>query len=484
MTGPFVAMIWHLLTPSASPPGAAGTLLQVRAGCYGGLVAVDRRDVGHVPLGPVAVSPGFHLVEIGCRGAPRAVRLVYVAPGATETVTFPAAVVPRPAVPPEPPSPAPRGRTDEPAFALVGQAALAAETTRPPTPDRLAVEQVWFGRYGPPGEAAWWVASRLDARHPVDGTGGTSARERWAVRSLEGATGRSGGWRGRAGRRVRVMAWRTPGHLDGAGVEVRRGPFAADAAAGLDDAGALVARLGVSAGGHDAPSAGPVLDVVGEAGRRRRAASVVATGPRWSGWTLDGAATAAEAGAEGGRLRLTVEGALGTVAAAGQWRRRPGAARTSTLPPLAALSEASDGPGGELRLDARAHRLRLAIIGVSGGFGGGASATSTAKFGSLVAGASVDGLWGAGPLPDRRRLLAVGRIGRVEGWHLGLGVGPELVRWPDGVGSAGLALSTTVAAPIGGTAWLSLRISHGAADRRGSDGPPTATGGVLALELR
>ncbi|MCB9522272.1 MAG: hypothetical protein H6702_02700 [Myxococcales bacterium] len=62
---------------SAPAPGR----LVVRSPHFGALVLVDRAPVGRVPLAPLPLSVGFHLVEATAPGRPRWGRLVFVVPG-------------------------------------------------------------------------------------------------------------------------------------------------------------------------------------------------------------------------------------------------------------------------------------------------------------------------------------------------------------------------------------------------------------------
>lgn len=76
----------------AAPPPEG--VLAVTGLDYGAEVVVDRRPVGHIPLDPVAVAAGLHLIEVLRDGRPVWSRVVFVPPGGVVQVTV--ALPPRP----------------------------------------------------------------------------------------------------------------------------------------------------------------------------------------------------------------------------------------------------------------------------------------------------------------------------------------------------------------------------------------------------
>lgn len=61
-------------------------VLHVRSPHYGAMVLVDRRPVGRVPLEPLELAAGLHLVEVRAHSRTQWQRLVFVAPGSVALV--------------------------------------------------------------------------------------------------------------------------------------------------------------------------------------------------------------------------------------------------------------------------------------------------------------------------------------------------------------------------------------------------------------
>lgn len=181
----------------AGPVAAADGRLVVRAPQYGLTVAVDRQPVGRTPLAPIAVAPGFHLVEVLRGGRAIWARLVFVTGGAALVldVTLPAAVAPpAAATPPTGPSP--------PRIDLVADVALIA--ARLGGEDDLDLRQDWrlegARLVGPDVDGAVRIAAWTD----VDGEDAAlaSTHRPGTEMAVEEA------WLGYGGRRARVEAGR------------------------------------------------------------------------------------------------------------------------------------------------------------------------------------------------------------------------------------------------------------------------------------
>jgi hypothetical protein len=492
---PLALPLW-LAVAAAGPSFAAGGpvpethgRIEVQASCYGGLVAVDRQDRGHVPTGPMAVLPGFHVVELTCPGAKRTLRLVYVSLG--ETLVLEAQVSPGEAErgPGGRVDRAPKAATvddDAPVLHLAGRADLAAVVDGDAGLDRLAVSQFWRARYGPRGENAYSVAGQVDARHPVDGAARRRETGSARVAALEVASPRSGGLRGRLGRRVLHMPYRDPARLDGGGVDLERGPLRLEVAAGFDADSEPRGRLGTAM-----TSAGAMVSLTGEKSRQSGAAALVAESPRLGGWGLDGRATASETGADGGMLRLAFDGASFDASVSAAWRQRDAVVGPRLLAVNRALVETSAGGVGEVALLWRSGAVRSHLAASVGDLGACGEIAWLAHAGPVRAGVAADALSGAQALPDRRRLVAT--IERGEQIADGLGVmlrlGREHVVYPEGARRSGLSARADVRVPIGRDVTVTLGLEHGATDvRRPADARPAGAGpttvAALGLELR
>jgi len=487
---PFALPLSFVIAVAGTSPAAEATgRIDVHATCYGGLVAVDRQDRGHVPTGPIVVSSGFHVVELTCPGEKRTLRLVYVSPG--ETLALEAGAAPPGGERDRGPLPrverAPRetpGSEDAPVLHLAGRADVGAAVGGDGVLDRLAVSQIWRARYGPRSETAASVALQVDARHPIDGAARRPESATARIAALEVASPRSGGLRGRVGRRVLQMPFRSPGRLDGGGVDLDRGPVRLEVAAGFDAESEPRGRVGTSM-----TARGATLSLTGELTRESGAVALVADSPRLGGWGLDGRATASEAGADGGTLRLDFDGATldGSVSAA--WRKRETPVGPRLLPANRELIETSAGGIGEIAILWRTSTVRSRLTAAVGELGVCGDVAWLAHLGPLRAGVSAEALAGSAALPDRRRLLSTVEHGHFEGLGVTLRLGPERVVYPDGGRRAGLSARVEVRVPVGRDASVTLGVEHGATDvRRPVGGQPMAAGSAtvaaIGLELR
>lgn len=132
--------VWSLLALALLGTPPASGVLEVRSPDYGATVAVDRVPVGLVPVKPLPVAAGFHLVEVLLRGRPTWARLVYVAPGAR--LVLPVQLAPAPRVV----APAPGEAAPPPAPRFSVEARVAAEAAGTGAADEtaaLAVTQRW-----------------------------------------------------------------------------------------------------------------------------------------------------------------------------------------------------------------------------------------------------------------------------------------------------------------------------------------------------
>jgi hypothetical protein len=475
-------------TAAASVP--PGSTLTVQSTCYGGVVAVDRLDIGHVPAPPFGASPGFHVVEVTCPQRARQMRLVYLPPDGHITLSFADG---RPTNADRSPghaaSPTPTGsnRQDAPPTSgedaslatLIGRSALTTVFLDTHQPERLAVEHAWALRYGPPGDGRAWIAARFDARHPVEGATTTAEPSIAHLRVFEVASPRADGWRGRIGRRARHMPFTVAGHLDGGGVDFTVGSLSLDAAAGFDEGTQALGRVGLAA---TAGNAGVALTA--EVRREETMVALVGDTPRIAGWGLDARVTAAPNTPRGAAARLSFDGAGLDAELDGQWQRTYEAVRPALLPVNGALMAAAAGGAARLAATWTPPGLRSRLSAAFGSFGATGSADALARWSSVRAGVDAEVLDGAGPLPDRRRLLMRVERAADEGIHAAVAVGPERVAWPDGATHLGPCARSSLRGPLGGPAWLVLEVAYGAVDRRVHPDAHAGTLATLGLEVR
>jgi hypothetical protein len=430
-----------LWLPLAATPAPSARLAFAPV-CYGGRVAVDRVEVGHLPVAPVEVAPGFHIVEIMCAGRPRWMELVFVTAGEAREVR---AEVARPPVPSGAPEGAAGGGAPAeapPRFEVTGRAGVDARSGPAADDDAVAVTQSWALAYGAARPGGWRATFMPAARH---GVAGARDGTRWQVQELRLRSDRLAGFAVGGGRFTEVAPGEAPERVDGGRLDWTRGAWTL-AATGLrtadgDDADAVVsgAYRGREAFAEARAAAGT---------RGARCAATAGVGGL-EGWHA--AAQGALDGADPTWARLDF-GHVGAILAAdlgAQWRPDTLDEAPWMLVAPGALFVEPAGPVLSARLAARTASTRVTLDG-RGGPGGhrveGRAFVMGARLEPFVDAASVR-TTGPGRI-DRWDRLGAGLVARPGSrWRLDLRLGPDRVvgttLWSAAVGG-GFALDPSV----------------------------------------
>ena len=534
---PAIILKSALASTALAPTGPASSrntpdaqaLLVVESVCFGGRVAVDRRDVARLPMAPVTLGAGFHLVEVLCPGRARWSRLVFLPANVTTRLAAtpredPASGrgAPRPADPaseheaprPEDP-PAPDTTTR---FELSGRAGLAARLGASPENGRAtALEQSWALEYGAPDEDAWRATFRPRARHGVTGPDRTTT---WAVDELRLRTDRWGGVAVAAGRWQGVFPGRLAETREGALVDLRAGPWHA-AATG---AWALEREtpLGGLSGGFSSPEAvGGAQFEVGDDGLRAAISAGGPVGNPWR-WFVQAANSGASPHSVQGLVAHASDDSRLRLQMHGQWRAAAlGAGQFLLTSPRAMLA---DLEGAQVTATASVRVPQAERPPLEGHVEGAAGQTGWWIGGSLGRGFSppegvrgrtwrsavaVDYLWRPEDASSRtHRIQTWSRLNAVvEGqpatrWRCALRTGPERLVFSGAPGAGGVDAGALGLAGgqvpdalqfFGGRAtagfaldpgvWLRAEVGHGALDPAMTPNRGRATTAFVGLEL-
>lgn len=469
MPTPLLAL-WLPLAAMPGPPSPAR--LAFAPVCYGGRVAVDRADAGHLPLAPVEVEPGFHVVEVMCPGRARWMGLVFVTSGESREIR--AEIAEKPAVTA---GPGPAGGAEPadapPRFEVSGRAGVDARSGPGAADDAVAVTQSWALAYGSARRDGWRATFVPSARH---GVAGARDGTRWQVAELRLRSDRYAGLAVGGGRFTEVAPGEAPARVDGGRVDWARGPWAL-AATGLraaegDDADA------VFSGAHRGRAG--FAEVRAAAGTRGARCAATAGLGGLDGWhgvaqgALDGARpTWAQVGL--GYADDAFDAEVGA-----QWRPDALDETPWMLDAPGALLRAPEGPLLTGRVVIRNRSTRLALEGRGGPAGRRLEARATtggARLAPFVDAAS-SATTGPGAIERWDRLGAGLEARPADRWRLDLRAGPDRVGattlWSASAG-AGFALDPAV--------WLRATAASGPRSPEGPTEPGRAAVGFIGLEV-
>jgi hypothetical protein len=470
--------LWLPLVAMSAPSPARLAFAPV---CHGGRVAVDRLDVGHLPISPVSVAPGFHVVEVMCPGRSRWLRLVFVDAG--EVRELRAEIAPRPSpVVTDAEGPPGAAVDSPPRFEISGRVGLDARSGPGAADDAASVTQSWALAYGSARRDGWRASFVPSARH---GLTAANAGTQWQVHELRLRSDRHAGWALGGGRFTDVVPGEAPERVDGGRVDWSRGAWRVAVtgqrtAEGDDTDGVLV-------GGFSGQTAwAEARATAGTRGARCAATAGVGGLEGWHGsaqGAIDGdEAVWARAGA--GHVGESVDAEVG-----GQWRPDALDDTVWLLDAPGGLLVAPEGLMVAARLVARDGPTRVEVDGRAGPAGhrlAGRASVAHARVTPFVDAASVST---AGARGLRRWDRLGGGIDARPGtrWRIDVRLGPDRLvatvgdglqrartLW-SGSARAGFALDPAV--------WLRASVTTGPRNPQDDVGPGRAAVGFIGLEV-